>query len=673
MVKVSDCSCECRDKGKEKMIEERALSSVNKILSTEGTPYYPDGTGAITMPVANVDDLQNAAEVPAIKQEIKQMKISAAETDEAVTVLEGVADDHAREIQALKSGSGDQSKEIAAIESRVADTEAKTGENEAAIAAIEATDTQQTKDIASVTSRVGAVEGKAAVNSADIAEIRTTDVTQGQQISALQTLTNSITKSLITSVEVKNGTDNGSFMVNVIEEDGTKRTSNNYQYGKIASFELIQGTQAGYVRGRLTLVDGTEIVSNDFQILQITATDVYVTSITLQGDYQKGQIKGEIGYSNGNTAQIDPIDVPTAPGVTVNIEALLSRMSSTEASIKTQGTDIAGLKTRVEAAETDITGLKIRMSAAESKSSAQDGEISALDQRVQAIEDTPGIGKFSNSKEGTILGSTAAGKVGANADGTGSVNGWDDKADVSALDATDAEVAKKANQSDLAALQTAVQDCFNEVTYDSATNKLTFTALDGQSNAFTLKGADFPPVFFEYERKTNPSLTSSTDSNFIRWIKTAYGGINGSNTALKTCADEPTLIYNAVVVPSASKTSGGNDGSSDATNIVFNKLKENFKFSGNGLAIFEILPFTDHYYEQYNKPNHSYQCDSISNDKAETYTLLINILNGEMTTLDSRSDKVYNRWFNTNSDSSYVNHQYIKLFAIVSISYNKKL
>lgn len=518
MVKISDCSCECRDKGKERMIEERALSSVNKIISTEGTPYYPDGTGAITMPVANVDDLQNAAEVPAIKQEIKQMKISAAETDEAVTVLEGVADNHAREIVALKSGSGDQSREIAAIEGRVSDVETQAETNAAAITAIKAVDTQQTKDIASVTSRVTAVEGKAAANAADIAEIRTTDVTQGQQISALQTLTNSITESLITDVEVSVGTDAGSFIVSVIEEDGTKRSSDNFQYGRVGTFELLQGTQAGYVRGRLTLVDGTVVTSNDFQILQITTTDVYVTSITLTPNYTTGELGGEIGYSNGNTAAINAVKVPTAPGVTSNINDLLSRMTAAETANTTQTSDISGLKTRVTATETDISGLKTRMSAAESKNSAQDGEISALDQRVQAIEDTPGIGAFTNSKAGTILGSTAAGKVNANADGTGSVNGWATKADVSALNATNAEVAKKANQTslnatnaevakkasqvDLTTLQAAVQDCFNEVAYDPAASKITFTALDGQSTGISLTKPDITP------KVTNKSISS---------------------------------------------------------------------------------------------------------------------------------------------------------------------
>lgn len=506
MVKISDCSCECRDKRKERQIEERALSSINKILSTEGTPYYPDGTGAVTMPVAKAEDLINAAEVPAIKEELKQMKISDAETDEAVRVLEGVADNHAREIAALKSGSGDQSKEITAIEGRVSDVETQAEANATAITAIKAVDTQQTKDIASVTSRVTAVEGKAATNSADIAEIRTDDVTQNQQIAALQTLTNSITESLISDVEVSVGTDAGSFIVSVIEEDGTKRSSDNFQYGRVGTFELLQGAQAGYVKGRLTLVDGTVVTSNDFQILQIVESDVYVSSITLTPDYVNGELGGEIGYSNGNTAQINAVKVPTAPGVTSNINDLLSRMTAVETVNNMQNSDISGLKTRVATTETDISGLKTRMSAAESKNSAQDGEISALDQRVQAIEDTPGIGSFSNAKTGTILGSTVAGKVSANADGTGSVNGWSDKADVSALnntnatvatkanqtalDATNAEVAKKADQADLAALQNRVMDCFNEVAYDPDANKITFTALDGQSNAITLQSVD---------------------------------------------------------------------------------------------------------------------------------------------------------------------------------------
>lgn len=49
-----------------------------------------------------------------------------------------------------------------------------------------------------------------------------------------------------------------------------------------------------------------------------------------------------------------------------------------------------------------------------------------------------------------------------------------------------------ATKASVDALQNSVGDCFNEVTYDSTTNKLTFTALDGQSNDLTLKGQEDP-------------------------------------------------------------------------------------------------------------------------------------------------------------------------------------
>lgn len=92
MVKISDCSCECRDKGKEQQIEERALSSINKILGTEGQAYYPDGTGAVKIPIADADDLKNAQEVP-------QLKISVKENTDHLETVDNVLDVHARSIK----------------------------------------------------------------------------------------------------------------------------------------------------------------------------------------------------------------------------------------------------------------------------------------------------------------------------------------------------------------------------------------------------------------------------------------------------------------------------------------------------------------------------------------------------------------------------------------------
>lgn len=459
MVKISDCSCECRDKGKEREIEERALSSINKILGTEGQAYYPDGTGAVTIPIADAGQLTqigtNAEDIAALKKaqektntDIGQMKISITENATEIEKIQAVNNAQAREIASIQADDGSRDTEIAGLKTRVTATEGD-------ISDIQTVDAGQTTEINA---------------------LKTKTTQQATQISGLDALCESITKSLITDVEVGVGTDAGSFIVSVVEEDGTKRSSESFQYGRVGTFALMQGSQAGYVKGVLTLVDGTTVESNDFQILQVTASDVYVTSITLSADYQTGKIGGTIGYSNGNTAAINEILVPTAPGVTSNINDLLSRMS-----------------------------------AVETKDRTQDASISDLTTRVETLEATPGIGKFTNSTLGTIQGSTADGKVSAGSDGTGSVNGWStiksdiaSKASQSALNTTnaevatkssktelsavDAKVATKANQADLTALQIATKDAFSEFSISAGADGVTveMTALDGQSNSQTI-------------------------------------------------------------------------------------------------------------------------------------------------------------------------------------------
>ena len=453
MVKISDCSCQCRDTGKEKQIEERALSSVNKILGTEGQAYYPDGTGAVTIPIADADQLAqigiNTEDITALEKtaekttaDISQMKISIRENLDEIEKIQAVDDAQNTEISAIKASDGSRDTRITGLEARATATEG------------------DISDLRTVD----------ATHTGDITALKSKAQQQATQISGLDALCDSITKSLVTDVEVSAGTDAGSFIVSVIEEDGTRRSSDNFQYGRVGTFALEQGSQAGYVRGVLTLVDGTTVTSNDFQILAITGTDVYVTSITLQPDYQAGTIGGTIGYSNGGTQAINAIEVPTAPGVTGNINDLLKRMS-----------------------------------AVETKNNSQDASINDLTTRVTTLEAEPGVEKFSNSALGTVKGSTADGKISADPDGTGSVNGWGtvksdiaskaSQADLNTVDAAvktkasqadlntlTAAVGTKANQTDLTKLQTAVQDCFNDVSYDSTTQKMSFTALDGQVN-----------------------------------------------------------------------------------------------------------------------------------------------------------------------------------------------
>ncbi len=411
MVKVSDCGCcDCDSKQEYETVKERALSSVNKVYTTEGATYYPDGTGMVTLPLPSASQISAIAEIDTIKKSVEAntaaIKVNSADIS---TNAENIAGEQT-EIDTLRSA-------MATIDTNVDTVSAKVNANTSAIAT----------NVGNIT----ALQGRMTTAESGIETINAKDTAQDQTISTLQALTNNITSHLISNVSVKDGTSNGSIMVELTEEGGAKITSPNYPWGQLNTFQLLQGTQAGYIRGKLILSDGTEVESNDFQILEVVESDVYVTSITLTPYPTTGKLGGSIGYSNGNTQTINAVDVPTAPGVTANINDLLTRMGAAESSITENASDIVELGNRVTAVETKNTTQDSQITALQNQDSTLSGQISSLDTRVTAIEETPGIGAFTNSSRGTILGSTADGRVSANSDGTGSVNGWDSKASVS--------------------------------------------------------------------------------------------------------------------------------------------------------------------------------------------------------------------------------------------------
>lgn len=125
MVNIQDCGCPCEDNGKKKQIEERALSSINKIYTTEGATYYPDGTGMVTLPLPTAEQMQAIASVPDMASDIKQLKISDAEHTEAIATIESNIDTHAREILQLTNSDDKQNTEIKGItESLISDVDA---------------------------------------------------------------------------------------------------------------------------------------------------------------------------------------------------------------------------------------------------------------------------------------------------------------------------------------------------------------------------------------------------------------------------------------------------------------------------------------------------------------------------------------------------------------------
>ena len=250
------------------------------------------------------------------------------------------------------------------------------------VARIDATDARQSELIQDNADRINSTYN-------DLVATEATVATHDSEIITLQANNQALTKSLVSDVLMTDGPTAGSVQVSIERADGALITSANYRWGKDIGIRLEAGTQAGYVKAVISLSDGTELVSNEYKIVEVLESDVYVTAITLVPDMTAGTIGGNISYSNGTTQTINSVNVPTAPGVTSAIEVL-------------QG----------------------RMTAVEQKNTTQDADITSLKSRVQAIEDTPGVGQFGAGKLGTIAGSTTDGRIKAENDGTGSVNGW---------------------------------------------------------------------------------------------------------------------------------------------------------------------------------------------------------------------------------------------------------
>ena len=86
MVKVSDCTCcDCESAAEKEQIKERALSSINKVYTTDAKTYYPDGTGMVTLPIPSAEQIAqmdantelikaNTADITALNQEMEDVQ-----------------------------------------------------------------------------------------------------------------------------------------------------------------------------------------------------------------------------------------------------------------------------------------------------------------------------------------------------------------------------------------------------------------------------------------------------------------------------------------------------------------------------------------------------------------------------------------------------------------------
>ena len=385
MVTIKDgCGCDpcdCDWKQKLKEAYSRAIQSVNKIGDNDGSVYFPDGTGFVKLPIPRQSDV---AQIHTNTEDIANLKVADAQLQANIN-----AEENARKA----SITAEEDARIASITAEETARKAKDESLDGDIARIDSTNANQSELIQDNADHINSTYNDLVATEATVAN-------HNSEIITLQANNQALAKSLVSDVIMADGTTAGSVQVSIEREDGALITSANYRWGKDIGIRLEAGTQAGYVKAVISLSDGTELVSNEYKIVEVLESDVYVTAITLIADQAAGTLGGNISYSNCTTQTINSISVPTAPGVTSAIETLQSRMT-----------------------------------AVEQKNATQDASITAIDGRVQALENTPGIKQFANGRLGTIAGSTTDGRIKAETDGSGSVNGWNDlKSRVSAAE-----------------------------------------------------------------------------------------------------------------------------------------------------------------------------------------------------------------------------------------------
>lgn len=175
-------------------------------------------------------------------------------------------------------------------------------------------------------------------------------------VPALEAQVTGVTESLVSNVEVLNGTTAGKFKVRIEREKAALIDSNDYDLSKVNSVELIQGSGPAMVKAQLTLSDGTVLRSDDFLFTtESIGTDVYISSFTFKSGNIDGTISADIGLNNGTTLEANNFVVPTDPSVVSTITDLQTRMTAVENGSGVSGLD--ALKTTVDTHTSEIAQL----------------------------------------------------------------------------------------------------------------------------------------------------------------------------------------------------------------------------------------------------------------------------------------------------------------------------
>ena len=272
---------------------------------------------------------------------------------------------------------------------------------------------------------VSAIDSAVKIQYQDIASIKEKDQAQDNNIGTLNAQVNGVSESLISNVNIIDGTTTGKFKVRLDREKSPSIDSNDYDLQKATSIELIQGSGPSMLKAQITLSDGTTLISDDFLFTtEAIGTDVYISSFVFKNGNVAGTISADIGLSNGTTIEANNFAVPMDPSLLNTVQDLSTRLSAVE------GGQVGGLdelKAQVQTNTTNIGTLtteldNLDIQKADQNNSNQEivaGTIKATTitkggTNVATVNDIPDI----SGKVDIAQGSGNAGKVlGVNASG----------------------------------------------------------------------------------------------------------------------------------------------------------------------------------------------------------------------------------------------------------------
>ena len=245
---------------------------------------------------------------------------------------------------------------------------------------------------------VSAIDSAVKIQYQDIASIKDKDQAQDNNIGTLDAQVKGITESLISDVNIIDGTTTGKFKVRLDREKAPSIDSNDYDLQKATSIELIQGSGPSMLKAQITLSDGTILISDDFLFTtEAIGTDVYISSFVFKNGNVAGTISADIGLSNGSTLEANNFAVPMDPSLLNTVQDLSTRLTAVEggsvAGFKELEAQVNTNKTNITTLTTEIDDLDIRK--ADQSNPAQTIKADTTDLRTVKLRDsTDAVGSY---------------------------------------------------------------------------------------------------------------------------------------------------------------------------------------------------------------------------------------------------------------------------------------